>query len=261
MTSQNEDGSSLSVGVDFGSELIKVVAVSASGVEGVCERPYEGVPLVDEVRSCLEGIVDKKDRVSHRTFTGSVPRPEDFTMPWLASSLCAARGIEHVAPGVRIGIGVGAESVEVVSQMRGVPLKVVRNQGCAATAGRYLQIVADVLGVSVHEVGERALCAERTLVLSSTCAVFAESEVIGLVHAGHDPNSIFQAACDGLASRIYSLLLQLGHDSEPVILYGGVARNVAFRRAMESRIGGTVYVPENPSTVCALGAALLGWPK
>jgi activator of 2-hydroxyglutaryl-CoA dehydratase len=121
-------------------------------------------------------------------------------------------------------------------------------------------MVADILNVSLEEMGEMSLGSTELVEVDNTCAVFAESEIISLIHAKKKPQDILKGVYRGLALRLHPLLIQVGLERE-VALVGGVAMDTGVRRALEEKLGYEVLIPANPFTVTALGAAMIAETK
>jgi len=117
-------------------------------------------------------------------------------------------------------------------------------------------MVSDILRVPLEEMGELALSSTEVVEVDSTCAVFAESEIISLIHAKKKPQDILRGVYRGLARRLHPLLLQVDLERE-VALVGGVALDSGVHRAMEELLGYQFLIPQNPLTVSALGAAIV----
>ena len=134
------------------------------------------------------------------------------------------------------------------------------NDKCAAGTGRFLEVMARVLELDVSELGERDALAERAVSISSTCTVFAESEVISQLAAGADADDVVAGIHDSVAVRTAGLTRRLGL-LEPVARTGGVARNPGVRRALEQELGVKVLVSPLCQLNGAYGAAIHGWNK
>ena len=138
----------------------------------------------------------------------------------------------------------------------GILLTTTRNDRCASGTGRFLRIAAEPLGVDPQEMGNLSLKSQKTVEINNTCAVFAESEIISLIHLKHRPEDIAKAVFRGLARRIFTLIMKV--DFKPdLVMVGGVAKNAGMVKAMEEQAGCPVVVPEEPMIVGALGGALL----
>ncbi|MFC1498815.1 acyl-CoA dehydratase activase [Verrucomicrobiota bacterium] len=129
------------------------------------------------------------------------------------------------------------------------------NDKCAAGTGRFLEVMAGVLGVSLDELGDMSLRSKEPATINSTCTVFAESEVISLIASGTAKEDIIAGLHNSVASRMVAMLRQMGdHD---VFFMGGGSNNKGVCKALEDLISRQLYVPPDPQFVVALGAALL----
>ena len=129
------------------------------------------------------------------------------------------------------------------------------NDKCAAGTGRFLEMVAQKLGLSYEDCVAEALRSDKMIHMNATCAVFAESEVVGLLACGAKKADIAAAAHQAIASRIRSMVKRVGQRGEYYFVGGG-ARNRALVQALEENLSETVYVPPNAQTMAALGAAV-----
>ncbi len=176
----------------------------------------------------------------------------------LTEITCHARGAFHLFPQTRLVIDVGGQDCKAIAlDGAGGVRDFAMNDKCAAGTGRFFEVMATALEVDLDDFGRLAREATRPAPISSTCTVFAESEVISLVAEGERVENILAGLCRAAAERVYQLAQRVGL-AEPVTLTGGVAKNEGFRAAVEELLGVTVTVPEEPQLVGAWGAALLG---
>lgn len=169
---------------------------------------------------------------------------------------CHARGAAHLAPESRMVIDIGGQDSKVIRiDQRGKVVDFVMNDKCAAGTGRFLQVIAAALGTDVSELSDLAAGCEP-LPLNSMCAVFAESEVIGLLAAGKAKGEIVAGLHQSIVRRMTGMAERVGI-AEPVLFSGGVARNDALRDNMERALKVRVVTPEQCQVVGALGAALI----
>jgi predicted CoA-substrate-specific enzyme activase len=128
----------------------------------------------------------------------------------------------------------------------------------AAGTGAFLDTVSRMLRIPLAELGAESLKAMNAETISSTCAVFAESEVVSLVH--RDPPvpaaNILAGIHEWMAAKLFGMAQRVGVQFE-VVMSGGVIKNIGIIRALETKLGKPVLVPEEPQIVGALGAALL----
>jgi predicted CoA-substrate-specific enzyme activase len=176
----------------------------------------------------------------------------------LTEITCHAKGVfrDLGRAGTLIDIG-GQDSKVIQIGDDGRPVDFMMNDKCAAGTGRFLEHTASRLGVPVEDLGARALAAGREEPISSTCTVFAESEIISLIARGADLEAILRGLHRSLVGRVVSMVRNVGI-VPPLMLSGGVARNEAVRAMIADATGQDVIVPREPQLMGAYGAALLG---
>ncbi len=133
----------------------------------------------------------------------------------------------------------------------------VMNDKCAAGTGRFLEVMADVLGVPLARLGELSLSAEKPAEISNTCTVFAENEVTGRLASGESVPNLIAGIHEAIATRIYALVSKLKIEPD-VAVTGGGAKNIGLVRALAAKFAFPVLVPPEPLLTGALGAALAG---
>lgn len=171
---------------------------------------------------------------------------------------CHARGAAHLFPDVGTVIDVGGQDSKVIRVgPGGRVLQFAMNDRCAAGTGRFLEVMARALEVSVGDLDDLAARADQPVPISSTCTVFAESEVVGHLSAGRRVEDIVAGLLDAIAARVAGLARQVGVQHR-IVMTGGVALNSGVVRRLEAMIGVPVYVPPDCQLVGALGAALVG---
>ncbi len=247
------------LGIDVGSTTAKIVGVDAGGdwvwhllepaeprVESQVERfleragqaagPLEGIPLV------ATGYGRKLVRQAARTVT-------EIT--------CHARGVyrELGHGGTLVDIG-GQDSKVIGISPQGDVIDFSMNDKCAAGTGRFLENTASRLGVGLDQIGPVALAATEEISISSTCTVFAESEVISLIAHGAGVEPILRGLHRSLIQRIVAMIRTVGL-TPPLMLSGGVVRNPAICRMLEEETGEPVVLPRYPQLMGAYGAALI----
>ena len=170
----------------------------------------------------------------------------------------AARGAAHLCPPpVRAIIDLGGQDTKVISlDARGRVADFTMNDRCAAGTGKFLEVMAQVLGVSLQELAALAARARNASPLSATCTVFAESEVISRIHRGAPREDVAASLHRTIALKIAAMLKPLRGQGN-IAFVGGVARNPAMRRALETALDRPLTVPPHPQFVIAAGAALV----
>jgi predicted CoA-substrate-specific enzyme activase len=169
---------------------------------------------------------------------------------------CHARGAHYLFPDVRTVIDIGGQDSKVISVgPSGNFTNFAMNEKCAAGSGKFLQVMASALDVDLDQIGQLSLQAQTELHISNTCTVFAETEVINLVAQEHTLPDILAAIHEAIASRMKTLIGRVGI-VEPVMMTGGVARNIGLVKTLEKVLGVPIIVADNPQIVGAIGAAL-----
>jgi predicted CoA-substrate-specific enzyme activase len=170
---------------------------------------------------------------------------------------CHARGAHYLCPDVRTVIDIGGQdSKGIAVGAAGRVLDFVMNDKCAAGTGRFLEVMAHALEVDLADFGQIALSASNRAKISSTCTVFAESEVVTHVATGAPKADIVAGIHDAIAARISTMLGRIAVQ-DAVVLTGGVARNAGVVHMLEERLGHTIVVPEHAQLAGAIGAALI----
>ena len=170
----------------------------------------------------------------------------------------AAAGAHLLFPQSNVVLDIGNQATRAIALTPEGKVKAFKtNDKCAAGSGSFIVRAAKYLQVSIEDVGNLALNANNPQPISSVCAVLAESEIINLVSAGTSIEDILRGIYDSLAERAATLLRRAGLGSELTFI-GGVARQRGMVKALESRLGIAVHVPEDCDLVCAIGAAVLG---
>ncbi len=169
---------------------------------------------------------------------------------------CQTRGVRAVMPAARTIIDIGGQDSKLIRlDDAGRMTDFVMNDRCAAGTGRFLELVAERLDMSLPGLGKAAADSAEPASISSMCVVFAETEIVSLMAGGRAPESIAAGVCASIAARIASMA---GREvAEPVVLTGGVARIKGMSRALTGVLGTPVAVASRPQFTCALGAALI----
>jgi len=170
---------------------------------------------------------------------------------------CHARGAFHLFPDVATIIDIGGQDSKAIRVgPGGRVLDFAMNDKCAAGTGRFLEVMAGALGISLPDMADLALASTINIVISSTCTVFAESEVVSLISQGRAPADIASAICRAIAQRTAGLAARVGI-SDRVVMTGGVAKNRAVVHMLSEKLSIPISVPDEPQIAGALGAALI----
>ncbi len=245
----------VAVGVDVGSTTCKVVTIDAAGalvahrVEPTDPRiDRQVLRLVDEVRGA-EG----RDLPVGATGYGRKRVPGARA---LTEITCHARGAFARAGRAGLLVDMGGQDTKVIRiGAAGEVVDFAMNDKCAAGTGRFLEVILGRLRVPFEGIEALAAAAPRAVQVSSTCTVFAESEVISLVASDEPLDGIVKGLHAALASRV-AALARGAPGGEEVLMSGGVALNGAMVAALREALGRPVRVLPEPQLVGALGAAL-----
>jgi len=174
---------------------------------------------------------------------------------------CHARGAFHVFSDVGVIIDIGGQDSKVIRVgPGGRVIDFAMNDKCAAGTGRFLEVMAGALNVPLEKMDSLALESTVEIVISSTCTVFAESEVVSLISQGRKPADIASAICRAVANRTSGLVTRVGA-AEALVMTGGVAKNRAVVKMLSEKLGYPIKVPDEPQIIGALGAALFAREK
>jgi predicted CoA-substrate-specific enzyme activase len=170
---------------------------------------------------------------------------------------CHTAGVRYYIPEVQTIIDVGGQDAKIISLTPEGKIKdFVMNDKCAAGTGRFLEMIANRLEVSLDELSELAQQSKNPLTISSTCIVFAESEIIGMIAQNTAPADIAYAAHISIAKRIITQLSALDF-APPIVFTGGVAQNRDLVQCLGGLLNTPIITPPNPEITGALGAAIL----
>lgn len=248
-------------GVDVGSATTKAVLINADGAVLSRALLASGGNLSAAAEQALNQALRQADltpdAVQALITTGYGRENVAGRTKTVTEITCHARGAYALDHEVRSVIDIGGQDSKAIAlDARGMVKKFEMNDKCAAGTGRFLEVMARTLEVDLNEVGPVALTADTAARISSTCTVFAESEVISLLAQGQSVARILAGLCAAIAQRVNSLATRVGMTPE-VMMTGGVARNAGVVRSLEKAIGMPVIVPDEPQIVGALGAALI----
>ncbi|MFW9976956.1 MAG: acyl-CoA dehydratase activase [Candidatus Thorarchaeota archaeon] len=252
--------SDFGVGVDVGSTTTKAVMVDHSGKVIASHLMMTGGTAANSASKCVEEIT-RKASVSPSDIsivsTGYGRAQVDGATQRITEITCHSIGVYHLNPQIAFLIDVGGQDSKVIRiGKNGRPQDFEINDKCSAGTGRFLEVMSRVLEKSLSELSSLALESTSPSTISSTCTVFAESEVIGRIGSGDSVQDIAAGIHLSMASKIATLSRRVGV-IEPVCVTGGVALNPAFRFYLSKQLGFELWVPSEPQLTGALGAAVL----
>lgn len=171
---------------------------------------------------------------------------------------CHAKGASFLFPNVRTVIDIGGQDAKVLEINNGAMVNFQMNDKCAAGTGRFLDVMARVLEVKVSDLGMLGALSTKYVGISSTCTVFAESEVISQLANDTDKCDIINGIHKSVANRVVGLAHRVGVQDQ-VVMTGGVAQNRGIVDALQEQLGHTVHTSPLTQYTGALGAALFAW--
>ncbi len=245
----------VSLGIDAGSTTIKIIGIDKNK-KIVFEKIENTEPDIDkQVKRLLKNIKISEIKI---VVTGYGSNLIKFATKKVTEITCHATGAFYYFKkgGTLIDIG-GQDSKVVIISDNGKVLDFTMNDKCAAGTGRFLENIAWRLKIPVERMGDIALNSEKEVNISSTCAVFAESEVISMLARGEELEAVIKGLHRALVKRIGAMANSL-NIFPPLILSGGVSKNKAIQRMLKEELGFNILIPENPQIIGAYGAAILG---
>jgi (R)-2-hydroxyacyl-CoA dehydratese activating ATPase len=247
-------------GIDVGSTMTKAVILNHGIIASIVG------PTGPEQRRLANQVMDlalKKAALPFRAITyivatgyGRINVP--FADKQFTEITCHAKGIIHLFPKARTVIDIGGQDVKATKiDAHGKTVDFVMNDKCAAGSGRFIEMIADTLGVSLDEVGDLSLQSKNPAKISNICTIWAQQEVAASLAQGKPMSDLLAGVHRSLADRIVRMVNRLRVE-EAIILTGGGAKNKGLVRALSEQLGHEIWVPEEPLITGALGAALLG---
>ena len=252
-------------GCDAGSTYTKCVIIDENGkiAAAVTKRSRINPVLsakdaLDEAVSQVDGL-NSAEELTYLIGTGYGRNKVPFADENISEISCHAMGVHVTAPSVKAIIDIGGQDAKAIRlQNKGGIKQFFMNDKCAAGTGRFIEVMARVLETTLDEMATLDEQAEDTAPISSTCTVFAESEVISQLSKGTDRKSIARGVHMSVASRACGLAYRAGLEKD-IVFTGGVAKNAGVVRAVSSVLKTDVIVAPNPQTTGALGAALFAY--
>ncbi|AMJ40437.1 acyl-CoA dehydratase activase [Anaerotignum propionicum] len=233
-------------GKDIVAAEVVQVGTGSSGPQRALDKAFE-----------VSGL--KKEDISYTVATGYGRFNFSDADKQISEISCHAKGIYFLVPTARTIIDIGGQDAKAIRlDDKGGIKQFFMNDKCAAGTGRFLEVMARVLETTLDEMAELDEQATDTAPISSTCTVFAESEVISQLSNGVSRNNIIKGVHLSVASRACGLAYRGGLEKD-VVMTGGVAKNAGVVRAVAGVLKTDVIVAPNPQTTGALGAALYAY--
>lgn len=248
-------------GIDCGARFTKVVLIQDGEVLTRARITSGFDPQASAEQAfdlAMQQAEISKENVEYIMATGVGRNSVTFADNKVTEVTADARAMFDIAPDVRTILDVGAEEGRSIQCGEGGrAADFAMNEKCAAGAGTFVETMARTLEVPLEEMGSLSLQSEKATPMNAQCTVFAESEVVSLIHQGVLVKDIVRAVHDAMADRCVAMARRSGVIPN-VALIGGVGHNVGFLDSLKRELDTDIQVPEHPEYVTALGAALVG---
>lgn len=252
-------------GCDVGSLTAEAVIMEDNSImayEIIRVRPRPEQSASDVMNKTLEKVGFTLEDVDYCVSTGYGRDRIPFARRNVSEISCHGKGAQWLIPSIRTVVDVGGQDCKVISvDEKGRVLDFVMNEKCAAGTGRFLEIMAKTLGLTIEELGPVSLKSENPVDITSQCSVFTEFETMVLINEGKKIEDIAAGINQAMARRVFALVNRI-QVREDIGITGGVAKNVAVVKNLEEIIGlKSVEFPQDPQIMGALGAALFAKDK
>jgi len=254
------------IGIDIGSLASKVVLLSNEGkvIDYRSERSTYDFKKIGY--NLVNDLMAKHSLNRESVFfmsTGYGRNTIDIADDRITEITAHARGAQYFFPEAHSVIDIGGQDSKaiLISKKTGNVMDFQMNDKCAAGTGRFLEVMAHALEVPIEEIGELALNSNKPSAISSTCTVFAESEVISLFAKGTSKHDIAAGIHKSIARRVAGMAKRIG--VAPLLVFcGGVAKNIAVKKYLEQELGYEIVTPvlnneSGAQFTGAIGAALI----
>jgi len=250
----------LTVGIDVGSITAKAAVVKDGAVisDKIILTGYNARHAGEKVFETVikETGIDRPD-VDRIISTGYGRSSVTIADKAVTEITCHAVGAHFLNPAVRSVIDIGGQDSKAIAIDESGNVKdFSMNDKCAAGTGRFLEVMARALEVHIEDFGHFSIKANQPSKISSLCTVFAESEVISLISKGEKRENIIAGIHESIAARVVAMAGRTGLRT-PIMMTGGVAKNIGFVKALEKKLGQSIEVAPQSQVTGAIGAALL----
>lgn len=250
----------ITAGVDVGAKNVKVVIQEDGKIMGkamVLAGLDMGAAIEESFAAALKDAGVSRDKVEKVLATGAGRKEVADADESYTEVGADAAGAVYLYKNARTVIDVGAEEGRAIKvDERGKVVDFAINERCAAGAGAFTEAMARALEVPLEQLGPLSLTSQKAVPMNAQCAVFAESEVVSLIHAKTEKRDIARAVHDAMSTRITSMARRVGVEPEIVVI-GGVAKNPGFLDSLKNDLETELIIPDDPDYVGAFGAAIL----
>ncbi len=250
----------ITAGIDCGVKNTKTVILKDGQIigKGKVLTGFDQETAADaSLEQALKSAGISRDDIERICGTGSCKNSIKIDDREVNDIEAMARAANYFFPDGRTVVDVGAEEGRAAKiDANGNVVDFAVNEECAAGAGVFIEAMARALEVTLEEMGPLALKSDKKIPMNAQCAVFAESEVVGLIHAKTDKADISRAVHYAMVGRIVSMIRKVGVN-EGVVMIGGVARNPGLVELIKKELHvENLFIPDEPEFGAAVGAAL-----
>jgi benzoyl-CoA reductase subunit D len=251
----------ITAGIDCGAKNTKTVILKEGQIigKGMVLTGFDQEKAVEESLEKAIQLADiSRDDIQRICGTGSGKNSIKLADDDVSDIEAMSKGAHYFFPKTRTVIDVGAEEGRAAKiDENGDPVDFAVNEKCAAGAGAFIEAMARALEVTVEDMGPLCLQSGKEIPMNAQCVIFAESEVVGLIHAQTDKADISKAIHDAMAGRIASIIRRIGVN-EDIALVGGVGYNPGFAAALKRELKvENLFIPEEPEFGAAVGTAVV----
>ena len=251
----------IAAGIDVGSLSTETVILNENRDILSYRIIFTGANSRNACNTSFEEALDlakvSREDIAYVLSTGYGRERVDFADDQVTEITCHSRGLNFLHPQTRRIIDIGGQDSKAIAiNGQGKVMNFVMNDKCAAGTGRFLEVMARALEIELEDMGKISLESEEGVSISSMCTVFAESEVVSLIADGKQVKDIVHGISLSISGRVLGMLDRIGGKGE-IAMSGGVAKNIGVVRAIEDKLGVSIYIPKEPQIIGALGAALI----
>ena len=252
-------------GIDIGSLTSKAVVLQDENSAHFLMLTGTDIPEI--ARSVTEKAAEKLSLsfsdIRRIISTGYGRASISFAEETVSEITCNAVGVHHFYPDARLVIDIGGQDSKAIQMNeKGKVVNFVMNDKCAAGTGKFLEVAAETLGVTVGNLADLSEKSTEQSRISSTCAVFAQTEIVSLIARQTSKENIVAGLHEAIVSRVCALINSLHPgDQDKAVMTGGVAKNRAIVQMLQNAIKREIIVPEEPQVITAFGAALMAKSK
>jgi len=249
----------LTIGIDSGNQNTKAVLLMDGKIIGMAKvltgfNPDEAAVKAYELVLSEAGVNSRE--LAAVAATGAGRNMVEFAENKVNETSSAARGIRHVNASINTVIDMGSEGCRAIRlRPDGKISNYEVNDKCASGGGTFIESMARVLQIPLAEMGAYSIRHTKEVPMNAQCVVFAESEVVSLIHQKETVENIVYGIHIGITNRIASLVRRVGI-IENIALIGGPGHNIGLVQCLKAELKKNIIIPECPEHISAIGAAL-----